>query len=194
MKDNQPMYERVAEIRKKNDITANVLAQAIGVSASTITRYERGEIPLNTDKAFAILDALNCDIEIIENPLPRPSADRLRTIAKTQIAEDIIELQFLALYGKQKSLKGRERLIRRYSAGYYEIPSNRPTLYDMGVQDIDDALTEGERKGVRGKGKKTIERERRERWEEKEELRERIRKELEQERLDRIQQLNGEGQ
>ena len=92
------MYERVAEIRKKYSITANVLAQAVGLAPSTITRYERGEIPLSTDKAYAILDALNCDIEVVENPMPRPTEERLRTIVRTDIAEDIIELQFLALY------------------------------------------------------------------------------------------------
>ena len=164
MKDSKPMYERVAEIRKKYSITANVLAQAVGLAPSTITRYERGEIPLSTDKAYAILDALNCDIEVVENPMPRPTEERLRTIVRTDIAEDIIELQFLALYAKQKTFGGKERLIRQWAAGIYEPQSNRPTSYDRGVADIDKELTDGFRckPNKRGKGKKTIEREKQE--------------------------------
>ena len=154
MKDNKPMHERVVEIRKKLGITANVLAQAVGLAPSTITRYERGEIPLSTDKAYAILDALNCDIEVIENPIPYPSASRLRTVAKSQIAEDIIELQFLAHWGKQKTLGGRERLIRRFSAGVYEPDSGRPTASDKGIADIDNEIVGDEKRPKRNRKKK----------------------------------------
>ena len=146
MKDNKPMNERVVEIRKKYGITANVLAQAVGLAPSTITRYERGEIPLSTDKAYAILDALNCDIEVIENPLKYPSTERLRTIAGTQIAEDIIELQFLALWGRQRTNEGRERLIKQWAAKYYQADSGRPTSRDKGSLEIDEELTKGFRK------------------------------------------------
>lgn len=146
MKDNKPMNERIKEIRKKHGISTTTLAGAVGLAQPTISRYENGEIPLNTDKAFEILDALNCDIEIIENPMPKPSKERLETIAKTQLAEDIIELQFLTNYGRQRTSEGKRRCIERFSAGYYELDSGRPTSMDKGSLEIDEELTKGFRK------------------------------------------------
>lgn len=143
-RETRPLYEQIAEIRKNKGISANVLAQTIDVAASTITRYEHGERPLTTDKAAEILDALNVDIKLIDYPLPRPSADRLRTIAKSQIAEDILELQFLALYSRQRTAEGRERLIRKFAAGYYEADSGRPTNKDKGVEERDNMIIEEE--------------------------------------------------
>lgn len=140
MKDNKPMYERTKEIRMKLGITANVLAQAVGLAPSTITRYERGEIPLSTDKAYAILDALNCDIEVIENPIPRPTEQRLWTIAKSQIAEDIIELQFLALWGRQKTMGGKVRLVNKFAAGQYEPNSGRATASDIDAIQKEESI------------------------------------------------------
>lgn len=153
MKDNKPMHERVVEIRKKLGITANVLAQAVGLAPSTITRYERGEIPLSTDKAYAILEALNCDIEVIENPIPRPTEQRLWTIAKSQIAEDVIELQFLALYSRQRTQGGRLSLVKRFATGVYEPNSGRPTNKDKGIAEADKEIV-GDEKRVKRKRKK----------------------------------------
>lgn len=149
MDRNKPLNEQIAELRKKLGISPSVLASAIGVNPSTITRYENGERGITTDKAAEILRVLNADIQVVDYPIKRPTERRLWTIAKSQIAEDILELQFLADYARLSTRGSRQSLINRYAAGVYEDDSGRPTAMDKGTKEIDEEIVGKEKREKR---------------------------------------------
>lgn len=61
--------EKIAELRKKNDMTQSQLAQMCGLSQNHITRIEHGRYNVGLYQLKLIADALGYDIEFIKHKL-----------------------------------------------------------------------------------------------------------------------------
>ena len=58
------------QARRKRRLTLQQVANFIGISESTLWRYENGKIPLNTDRLFQLLRLYECSIAgvVVEVP------------------------------------------------------------------------------------------------------------------------------
>lgn len=58
--DNSELAANIRGMRGKADITQGRLAELVGVSITTIVKYEDGTTVPGTDKLFAMDEALGC--------------------------------------------------------------------------------------------------------------------------------------
>ena len=67
----------IAEWRNHRDLSQDQLANRIGATKSTISRWETGDRDILNSALAAIAEALNCAIEDLYNDPAMPSADAL---------------------------------------------------------------------------------------------------------------------
>ena len=65
---------QIRTCRKQNKITLEELSRIIGKSKSTISKYEKGEIPVDVETLYLIAQALHVHIEYFFYPLPTIAA------------------------------------------------------------------------------------------------------------------------
>jgi len=66
MNDRERIGNRIREIRMKKGLTAEQLAQMIGLRQQSMSRIEIGKFSTGIDILGKIADALNCEIDFIE--------------------------------------------------------------------------------------------------------------------------------
>ena len=57
---------RIAEIRKKKGLTQRELAEKSGIHYSNIAKIEMGRYSVGIDILHKVLNALNCEVKIID--------------------------------------------------------------------------------------------------------------------------------
>jgi transcriptional regulator with XRE-family HTH domain len=57
--------ERLQKLRIQKGMTQEQLAEAIGVQPETVSRYERGAIPLSLSQLFQISEALGVGVDLL---------------------------------------------------------------------------------------------------------------------------------
>lgn len=60
---NKSVGEKIRNFRKVRKLTLGSLSEAIHKSASTLSKYEKGEIPIDVETLYEIADALEVDVE-----------------------------------------------------------------------------------------------------------------------------------
>lgn len=72
---------RVAEIRSRAGLTQEDLAEAVGVSPVTLSRWERGHAALGLARLALVADALGVGLgDLLDHNRPLPTADGLRRL------------------------------------------------------------------------------------------------------------------
>ena len=71
---NKRVGEKIRNFRKVRKLTLGSLSEAIHKSVSTLSKYEKGEIPIDVETLYEIADALKVDVESLmlirkRNPL-----------------------------------------------------------------------------------------------------------------------------
>lgn len=64
--------QQIRECRKKRNMTLEDMAGLIGKSRSTISKYEKGEIPVDMETLYMIARTLEAPIEQFLYTLPQP--------------------------------------------------------------------------------------------------------------------------
>lgn len=73
----KPVKLYIAEWRMNRGLSQEELADRIGTTKSSISRWETGERDILTKVLGAIAEALNCDVEDLYRDPARPSMDAL---------------------------------------------------------------------------------------------------------------------
>ena len=90
--------KKIKFFRKKNNITQKELGEKIGVSASTVTKYENDSLEANYETLLKICDELNINIaELFESNDNYISLenDLCSKLKNTKSLKELLELSFL---------------------------------------------------------------------------------------------------
>lgn len=60
--EDRPMRIRVREIREARSLTQDELAEAIGISQSTLSKMERGILEVTVRQAWHLTQVMECDV------------------------------------------------------------------------------------------------------------------------------------
>ena len=95
--------ERIAELRKKNNMSQGALADSVGVSRQAVSKWETGQSIPDSGKLILLAQILNTDIEYLSNgrindairpPIVIKTVEKVETkveVPVIQIQEKIIE-------------------------------------------------------------------------------------------------------
>ena len=114
---------RIRELRQELNISQKDLADAIGVTASVLSRYESEQIPVPQDRLMAIASALNVDYTVL---LP----DKSEVIVETEKSNPKTRNNRLLTYMKMLNSHYLAQLIKLSASGSCELCKNPAPFQD----------------------------------------------------------------
>ncbi len=114
---------RIRELRQEKNISQKDLADAIGVTASVLSRYESGQIPVPQDRLMAIASALDVDYAVL---LP----DGYEAIIETKNSNPKSGNVSLLAYMKKLNGHYLAQLIKLSASGSCELCKNPAPFQD----------------------------------------------------------------
>ena len=64
---NKKIGRRIRQLRKEKNLSAQKLSELSGATKTYITAVERGEMNISINKLKALIDALDCNMEVVIN-------------------------------------------------------------------------------------------------------------------------------
>lgn len=107
----QYIGKKIRQFRKRKNITQERLGEKLGVKNNTVSAYERGIIPLDTDTIFKLSEILEVDPSEFFPPMGEQTGKLFNRLQSLNLANmDVKHMMFLQnLIEKTLSLKGEER-------------------------------------------------------------------------------------
>lgn len=111
-------FEKIKKLRKEQGKTQKSLAQILGVSERTISKWEKGESQPSTNHLTALAQIFGVKIE-----------ELLYTKSKTRGMKSLVELYKIGRGPSSSHTMGPERACKTFMQRYPEVDSVRVTLY-----------------------------------------------------------------
>lgn len=102
--------EKIKEFRKNNKLNQSDLAKKIGVSNTSISEYERGNVNIDADTLFQLADALNVKVDDFFPARNTESSpiDLLNELKGINLDTEYLMI-FKEMFEKASAMNGEER-------------------------------------------------------------------------------------